>query len=91
MDGLLSLSGDLRISANGALTNIAALDNLQNVNGQIFITHNPLLSICNNTFLCNFLSSGYYVEIAENLGACETVDNVLQSCGIILDFRISLK
>ena len=85
LSGLRHLSGDLWISANSSLVDVSAIGMLEEVSGKIVINHNESLSDCNISYLCQFLSDGFYADISDNLGACENVDSVLLACGISLE------
>ena len=91
LNSLRNIAGDLNISANGSLTDISAIENIEQVGGKVVISFNAMLAACNNNFLCEFIMDGFYADINSNLGACETVDSVLNACNISLDCPYNLE
>jgi len=67
---------------NPSLTNIQALNGLENIGGQLSIVANPLLSVCDLNFVCEFLSKGGPAVILGNDTGCENLADVMDACGL---------
>ena len=77
-------SGFLAILENDALVDISQLDNLVAVTiSGLFIEHNPNLSICNLTSICDYLEQGNVGSFLENAPGCNSQTEVEIACGLI--------
>lgn len=86
MDSLINIYTCLRIESNHSLTDISGLNNLINSNLQcLHIRDNPVLSICNKQWLCNYLANpSGSVHIYDNAAGCNNPPEIGDSCGIQL-------
>ena len=70
---------------NLALTNIAALNNVGFIGGDLYIKYNDALSECEAESICNYLSSpNGVVDINWNQAGCNNPPEVAAACGITL-------
>lgn len=89
LDGLSSLNsigGSLNVLNN---TSLSSIDGLQNVDpqtiDQLGISYNPLLSNCDVSTICNYLSSpNGKVTIYNNAEGCDSPAEIAENCGIQL-------
>ena len=74
--------GSIVISDNPALVNLSGLDNIDAGSiGELWITNNALLSICNVQSVCDQLANpNAFSSISGNASGCESVETVLESC-----------
>ncbi len=74
----------LEIFQNNSLMDISGLNNFNNnAIVSLYIYENPLLSVCSNLAVCNFLNSNIDgdIIIENNAVGCNTPEEVLDSCG----------
>jgi hypothetical protein len=81
LENLASVVG-LEIIGNYALTSLSGLENLTYIGWYTKIKHNSSLSICEEQWLCNYLSDpGGYVDIYNNAVGCNSVVELANACG----------
>jgi hypothetical protein len=86
LNGLISLGGhELWIEGNNSLRNLSGIDS---INAQtisfLLIVNNPVLSICDVTSICNFLSvPDAPAEIYSNMTGCADEYEVEEACGLV--------
>jgi hypothetical protein len=74
--------GFFSIYSNDVLTSLTGLDNLTSIAFYLSIYDNSSLSICNNQWLCNYLSNpNGSVLIYNNAPGCNSVIDLALSCG----------
>jgi photosystem II stability/assembly factor-like uncharacterized protein len=78
----LSTIGDnFVIKDNSGLTSLAGLNNLSSIGGDLTIAGNPLLSECDASYLCIYLSNpNGSVNISNNYTGCNSPDEVKAAC-----------
>lgn len=86
LEGLAEVLGDVFISNNMTLKDITALANINASNVlNLRITGNPELVICNNPFICNYLSNPVgKITIYNNAPGCNSLPEIAGLCGITL-------
>ena len=86
LHNLTNVGGDLRVEANAILANLDGLDNINSSSiHNLFITRNPLLSICSVESICEYLASPTgIVFIFDNAPGCEHPPDIAAGCGITL-------
>jgi hypothetical protein len=84
LDSLLAVNGPFTIVGNSLLTDISAISKLDtSVITFLGISTNPLLSECDITSVCTYLSGTYgssHNNITGNNSGCQNRDEVLQAC-----------
>jgi hypothetical protein len=86
LNGLISLGGhDLWIEGNNNLHSLSGIDsiNAQTINF-LLIANNPVLSLCDVTGICNFLSvPDAPAQICGNMTGCADEYEVEEACGFV--------
>ncbi len=81
LENITSISGNLIISSNHNLTSIEGIKNINaNSISELTIYNNLLLEICNETNICEFLSTGGIAFISDNASICNTQAEIEASC-----------
>ena len=76
--------GSLTIRQNDALESLLGMDNLTSIDGIIQIYGNDLLSHCHIESVCEFLSNSTSNALIENNATgCNSLEEVMDSCGIV--------
>ena len=89
LENLISVGGGLEIHFDSSLTSLSALESLITIGGSIYITDNPLLSVCEVPFLCDYISTpNGRIEIHDNAPNCSSMARLAYNCGITLPCRI---
>jgi hypothetical protein len=86
LENLAYIGEDVFISNNNILSDISALANVSPANVlALRITGNPLLSVCDIPFICNYLASpNGKVNIFNNSPGCNNPPEIADGCGISL-------
>jgi len=69
----------LDIKGNNSIVSLNGLDNLTSIS-ELRILGNPNLSVCNEPFICNYLSNSNEAIIDENAPGCNTATEILDAC-----------
>ena len=78
---LISIKGRLIINSNNDLISLEGLENLDfTCFSGLEIMNNPLLSICDQINICEYLENGGVATISNNAADCNSVDEVLAQC-----------
>ena len=84
LNGLQNITsmGSVYLKQNTSLTDISALINVGSSLNQIFIQENPLLAVCEEEWVCNFINAGnpYSTYIQNNAAGCNSRDEVFFAC-----------
>jgi hypothetical protein len=82
LSNVTTLYAILKINDNAQLSDLNGLDNVDaNTPVSVEVLNNPILSTCNNSFICAFLSdelNSSYID--SNAPGCNSVDDVLNAC-----------
>jgi len=74
--------GKLSIDNNASLSSLAGLEQIDYTSiTNMIIKNNPLLSNCNESLICNYLSNGGQADIQNNTTGCNSELEILNSCG----------
>ena len=80
-ESLKYIGGGLRILNNSTLEDISGLANVDPASvDSLRIVSNPMLSECNNEFLCNYIDTSLLTTIGNNAINCNSIDEVRMSC-----------
>lgn len=79
LENLSTVNGQLNISSNNTLSTLAALESLTTI-GDLKITSNHGLSICNIPPICNYLTNNGSYEISNNGVGCGTEAEISALC-----------
>lgn len=79
LGNLSTVNGRLNIDGNSSLSTLEGLQNLTTI-GDLKITSNHGLSICNTPFICNYLANNNSYEISNNNIGCSTAEEVSAHC-----------
>lgn len=85
LSNLKSISGDLNIVNNPALTSIAVFDNDLSIGGNLTIQNNNQLSICYVQAVCNYLALNGTANIQNNAPDCNSSEEVANICTVSTD------
>ncbi len=87
LEGLNSIAGQLLISENESLISLSGLDNIEHSSIlDLWISHNPSLSICEIQSVCDYLSNPVgdtYIRF--NASGCNTQAEVEAACEVGLN------
>jgi len=78
--GSYLIPGEIRLVNNSTLADISAINHL--TIDTLTITENPNLSVCSIESICEYLVQGGTATIENNAGGCNTVEEIMQSCGV---------
>lgn len=82
LDNVTAVGDYLNIVDNASLQGIGALHNLQSIGSSLIITGNPLVSVCNQPFVCSFVNNPTgALNISNNAPGCNNTTQTLVSCG----------
>ena len=86
LESLITVPADVFISNNLLLNDISAIGNINSDSvAELWITSNAALSICDNAFICSYLSNpNGTVSIKNNAPGCANPPEVADDCGITL-------
>jgi hypothetical protein len=78
---LTNVNGELTFRWNDKLSNIEGIRNFDpETVDSVFIWDSPLLTVCHNQFICDFIATGKPISLAINGQGCTTLEEVEQSC-----------
>ena len=79
-----SIKGNLSITNNGMINSLSGLDSISGHSiSSLFIHHNPMLSTCHVTSICDYLvSPSGTVEIYDNYNGCNSQAEVEEACTV---------
>ncbi len=93
LQNITNIGKGLWIAGNGNLTNLYALNNNLTIQNNpdsysgnrdsVRIYDNPLLALCSDTSICNYLSGGGTAFIDNNATGCNSIAEIQASCTII--------
>ncbi len=86
LESLTSIGGSLRIIDNDALESLAGLDNIdEGTIIDIYIYNNNSLSICEVTWLCDYLANpNGSINIYNNASGCDNPAEIADNCGFTI-------
>gem|GEM_PF-998669 len=79
LENLNTVNGRLNINGNQSLTSLDDLTGLTTI-GDLKITSNQALSVCNVPIICNYLANNGSYEISNNSVGCSSVEVVSELC-----------
>jgi hypothetical protein len=89
LDSLSQITGTLTIVGNSLLTDISAISLLDTSTVTFLgITNNPVLAVCENPFVCDYLFGTFgaaHNNISGNADGCKSRDEVLLACTVGFD------
>ena len=81
LESLTSIGGDLRVYDNNSLMSLTGLENLNpSTFTELYINNNPVLSVCEEQLICDFLDTGKPAIIENNIPGCSSIAEVELSC-----------
>jgi len=80
LEQLESVGGNLEIVHNNDLENLEGLNHTVDINGEVIITDNTVLSECVVQAVCDHLEADYLATIANNAAGCNNVQEVETGC-----------
>lgn len=88
IENLQVIYGELRIENNASLNNLAGLGNIN----PFFLEHliiegNDSLAVCHEQVICDYLANGGTASISNNKSGCNSVQEVLDACGVVLSIE----
>ncbi len=85
LENLTSIGGVLYIASNPMLSGFAGFDNLDySTMFLLTVEDNAALSTCNVEGICTRLQNGGTANFSNNASACNTIEEVSESCGLPL-------
>jgi hypothetical protein len=83
-ENLRHVEGELSIRWNAQLSNIDGIRNFDpETVDSVFIWANPMLSVCHNQFICDFLQTGKAASFEINSQGCNSIEEIEPLCTII--------
>lgn len=80
LEGLLNIGGGITLDGNSSLETLNGFGNLESIGGSLEIVNNSSLAICNNEFICAYLSDSTNDIIADNKEGCSTIFEIGEAC-----------